>query len=352
MKARLLSAGALLILLTIALNGYALRISPVQFDLRIAQGAGASLSFSVLNNEEEPLELTIGRCDWLRSVEGENLFCEEAGEVARSATAWLSVTPTRFALRPGEDQDVRFSISTPEASPGGIPLEGTYWTAIMVEVAPQASGGQPEGTEIVIKRRFGLKVLVTFAGTGEKAGQVGDLARHGLNPLWATLAFRNRGSLNLSNVSGRVEIRDASGRTLETLPIAPFPVLPGATRHLVVESRRPKGERYPPGKYLALAVLDYGGPHPVGAQLVFEVPELELRPIGDADAPPADRDGDGFYEDVDGDGRLTLEDPARLGFHLDDPAVRENWPAFDFDNDGSLDFDDVIALKERVDAQE
>ncbi|MFQ6090121.1 MAG: dockerin type I domain-containing protein, partial [Candidatus Bipolaricaulia bacterium] len=107
------------------------------------------------------------------------------------------------------------------------------------------------------------------------------------------------------------------------------------------------------GRYYALAVLDFGSPDylPAG-QLLFDVKELHLVPIGDSANPPQDLDGDGLYEDINGDGQLTLEDPTLLGFYIDSPAVQENARAFDFNNDGVTDFDDALALKSMVEGQQ
>ncbi len=343
--------GNAVLLLTIgwaAVSGQALRVSPVIFEAQVPPGAEQTTSFAVLNDESEPVSVEIRLCDWRRDVRGNNRFCEDAGNVERSATSWVSVTPQAFDLEPEARQEVRLSMTVPETGPNGEPLDGTYWTAAMIAASPQASEEGEGGTQIVVKRRFGLKVLASISGTGTRRGQVSNLRRHGLNPLWLTLEFQNRGTLNLGDVSGRVEIRDDAGETIKRTEIEAFPILPGATRQLRVQLGDSRGERLAPGRYVALAILDYGGDNPVGAQAVFDVPELDLRPLGDAEAPPQDLDDDGLYEDVNGDGELTTDDPALLGFGVDGPAVQENWPAFDFNNDGQASFDDVIALKQAL----
>ena len=322
----------------------ALRLSPVAFDLVIPPGVSTTFAFQVTNDETEPLELRVRLCDWLRDLAGVNRFCEEAGEVARSATSWVEVGPREFTLNPGESQEVRVTLAAPEAAPDGSPLDGSYWTAVMVEAVPPSEGGEQPGTEVVVKRRFGLKIVATIAGTGRLEGQIVALERHGLNPLWLTLDFENRGTLNIPEVQGRVEVRDVRGETLETIPLEPFPVLPGYARRVIAASVRPPGERLPAGDYIVLAVLDYGGEALVGAQLLLRVPALALVPLAEGAGVPQDLDGDGFYEDVDGNGALTEDDPALLGTHLETEAVQNNWPAFDFDNDGDVDFDDVLTL--------
>lgn len=56
-----------------------------------------------------------------------------------------------------------------------------------------------------------------------------------------------------------------------------------------------------------------------------------LPPVGGGD-PPADVTGDGLYEDVDGDGSVSIFDVQALFSHIDSPAIQENAPAFSFNN--------------------
>jgi len=348
-RQRQLAIGLLLLIIgLVVVSGQAIRVAPVSFEAQVARDTENNTTFTVLNDESEPVSVEIGLCDWRRDVQGNNRFCEDAGEVARSATPWTSVSPREFNLDAEERNEVRLTIDVPPTGTNGEPLEGTYWSAAMITASPQADDGEDDGTEIVIKRRFGLKVLASIQGTGTRSGQVSNLRRHGLNPLWFTLQFQNRGTLNLGDVSGRVEIRNDQGETIEQIAVDSFPILPGATRRLRVQSEQSVGNRLAPGRYVALAVLDFGGDNPVGAQAVFDVPEVELAPLGDAENAPRDLNDDGFYEDVDGDGKLTTDDPALLGFAVESDTVQTNWPAFDFNNDGEATFDDVIALKQSL----
>ena len=66
--------------------------------------------------------------------------------------------------------------------------------------------------------------------------------------------------------------------------------------------------------------------------------------IGSAGASPTDPDGDGFYEDVNGNGRVDYEDVQLLFDELDSNTVTSNARAFDFNQNDRLDFDDVVTL--------
>lgn len=320
---------------------YGLRLSQIEFDLTLPGGSTETGSFLVINDEAEETTVNVSLADWFRALDGENRFVEP-GTVERSAAAWITVAPTQFFLAPGDSVEVRFTISVPAN------VAGTFWTALLVEGTPREVQSQA-GTTILVRKRFAVKILETPPGTGTLNGQIRDLKITGQNPLTTVIQFENAGLINMPAVKGRVEIRDATGQTIESISIEEFPILPGALRKLTIESSRPLGEFLPPGRYLILAILDFGGESLLGGQLVLEIMPLDIVPLGDAAGTPQDLDEDGWFEDVNGDGVFDASDAVFLGFQLEEPGVQNNARAFDFNNDGVVDFDDVVALRTRFD---
>ncbi len=321
----------------------ALLISNIEFDLVLPRGATESFAFQLINNEADPLEIQISLADWDRDLHGENRFYQ-VGTLPRSAAGWLSISPLRFDLARNEQKEVKFSLRVPRD------IEGTYWAAILVEAAPKQAQAQP-GTTVIVRRRFAVKVFETPPGTGRRDGRITMLDVRGLNPPNLWMEFENRGTIHIQKVSGRVEIRDEKGSTVDKIEFDSFPTLPGAKRRLKVTSARKKGDLLPPGRYVVIAMLDYGGESLTGGQYILRINPLKLVPIGEAKAPPQDLDKDGLYEDINADERLSVEDAALLGFNIDKPAVQESARAFDFDNDGDADFDDVLTLKKMAEEQ-
>ncbi len=323
----------LLTLAAVLLTSSALEVSQIEFDLQVPAGGSGTFSFLVHNDEQITDDIKVYLVDWDRDVEGNHRFYEP-GSLPRSNTAWITVTPTSFSLKPDEAREVRFTITVPPD------VQGTYWGMIMVEGRPRPQ--ERGGTTVMVVPRFGIKVYETPPWTGTRAGRITGVQRLGLNPLTFLIGFENTGDIHL-RVSGEVQVLDARGELVERIEVAQFPILPGAVREARARGSSP---RPAPGRYYALAVLDFGSPDylPAG-QLIFDVPELKLIPIGGAANPPQDLDGDGFYEDVDGDGAFTAADPDLLEANLTTAGVQNNWPAFDFDNDGDADGEDVALLR-------
>jgi PKD repeat protein len=75
---------------------------------------------------------------------------------------------------------------------------------------------------------------------------------------------------------------------------------------------------------------------------------VELPPIGGSSRSPQDLDGDGLYEDIDGDGALTILDAIIFAFNYDSPEVQKYSRYYDFNGDGRVDFADVLRLLKMV----
>jgi hypothetical protein len=67
-------------------------------------------------------------------------------------------------------------------------------------------------------------------------------------------------------------------------------------------------------------------------------------PVGGFENAPTDPDGDGKYEDVNGDGSVDVGDAQAIFSNAQDPVVQNNVAAFDYNGDGSVDVGDAQAL--------
>ncbi len=328
----------LLLVGVFSMSSFGLRLSQIEFDLSLPGGATEIGTFFVINDEEESTTVNISLADWDRSIDGENRFMD-VGNVIRSASQWVTVAPTQFTLEPGESEEVRFTIAVP------VGIQGTYWTSLIVEGTPREVEAEG-GATIFVRKRFAVKILETPPGSGTPNGQINSLKVTGLNPLNAVVEFENTSLVNLTNVKGRVEIRNTSGEVLESIAIEDFPVLPGAVREVDVPSARDLGDVFEPGRYLILSILDFGGDNLLGGQFVLDIEPLDLAPIGTSPDMPKDLNSDGFYEDLNGDNGFDSNDIVFFDLNLLAPEIQNNTRAFDFNNDGVVDNNDVATLEE------
>nr|WP_318566662.1 alkaline phosphatase PhoX [Salinigranum marinum] len=68
--------------------------------------------------------------------------------------------------------------------------------------------------------------------------------------------------------------------------------------------------------------------------------------VGSSPNTPRDLDGDGRFEDVNGNGRVDYDDVVLLFNNLESQSVTSNARAFDFNENDRLDYADIVALYE------
>lgn len=81
-----------------------------------------------------------------------------------------------------------------------------------------------------------------------------------------------------------------------------------------------------------------------------ESPETGPQPLPGAEALPQDLDGDGRFEDTNGDGQFTAADVALFALQWNSDATQNRTSAFDFNGDGQVDGDDPFALADLLEA--
>ena len=300
---------------------------------------GVAVTIRILANDSDP--------------DGDRLMVESVRQPL-NGTVTNNGTDVIYTPYPGYDGIDTFTYTVSDGS-GGMDTETVTVDVLKsVGTAEEAVEDQPwhrsnAGVKLVVVPRDGVEVYGTPAGTGGMNGQATLVQRLGLNPPTLLIGFENTGTAHLT-VTGEVQLIDLTGEVIEQIPVERFSVFPGAAYQVKAVSR---SSSFLPGRYLALVVLDIDDPaYLLAGQLVFEVSELHLGPIGESANLPRDLDSDGLYEDINGDGKLTLDDLYLFGFGIDSEAVQENSQAFDFNNDGIADFNDVVLFKSIVEEQQ
>lgn len=315
----------------VGLSGAALEVNLLEVDLGVVPGQVHPFSFIVRNETDVPERLTVYVGDWDRDELGGNRFYPP-GTISRSLAPWLTVTPSSFTLGPGATREIQGTLTVPRTA-----TVGAYWGIVFVhgEPRPVVQGG----TTVMVAKRIGIKVYATV-GSPRPQGEVRRLEFRGLNPLWLVVEFANSGLANLREVRVDVQVYDARGELLAHVKPTPVPCLPGGVRWIVAETEL----RPAPGTYLVVARVDLGGAEILAAQGTLRVRPLSLVPLAGGSLP-RDLDGDGLYEDTTGDGVFDERDVELFRNAWRGAAVQGNARAFDYDNSGRVDEEDVKALE-------
>ena len=215
----------------------------------------------VTNHAPQPAQVLIDIQDWSRDSTGANQF-HPLGTLSQSCRQQLRVFPAALRIDAGRTEAVRISFEGDRAA--------SCWGIVFMQTneAPKAVAG----SQIAYVIRTGVKVYVEPQNAA-RAGDIDDVVRT-TAPASATdstrvpalgIVFRNSGQAHLKP-RGAVEVRDESNALLAKLDIAEFPVAPAGIRQQLVVLPALK-----PGRYVALALLDYGGAEIAAGQLEFEV---------------------------------------------------------------------------------
>ncbi len=168
--------------------------------------------------------------------------------VSRSCADWITLSDGQLSLSPSETREVTLRIVTPTG------ISGMYWAVVFVESMPTLEASA--GTQIVSIYRTAVKVYVTAPGTAEVSGQIRRVDVTATHPMSITIEFGCTGNVQLA-VSGAVDVIGETGKTVRSIPVAEFYVLPASYQDVQVVDSSPLS--LPPGIYQAVAHLDYGG---------------------------------------------------------------------------------------------
>jgi hypothetical protein len=253
-----------LLLLSLAHAGEITVVGSLLREAELQPGGKAEGAILVRNTDDVPHEVLVYLRDYRFTADGRNDY-DDPGTLERSNSAWVKVSPGTLHLAPGEATSVWYTMEPPaDAS-----LEGSYWSMLMIEPAPEPEpvGAAPRSIAVRTVVRYGVQ-LVAHVG-GEDAGVLSfdrfDLAR---------ADGRTTLALDVANAGARMlspkvwaEVFDASGTSLGRFTAHGQPaLLPGCSSRLAVDLTG-----LPDGSYTALVVADAGDDRVFGAQVALDV---------------------------------------------------------------------------------
>jgi hypothetical protein len=228
-------------------------------------------SIVIRNDATEPAEARIYQTGYSFSCDGRTTYGPPDSQ-QRSNASWITFKPTRMVVPAKGSTTVAYTVAVPRDS-GGKPLQGTYWSMLMVEgigkESPESSvPGADKRPHLGIQQviRYGLQIATHIANTGSKSVRFLEAnvvpGKSGKPSLQFDL--ENSGDLGIRpEVS--VEIFDAKGTSRGKYTGTRYRIYPGTSVHEVIEFPAP-----PAGEYKALVLVDAGDDDVFGAQYTLK----------------------------------------------------------------------------------
>ncbi len=265
MKGRVVAAIAGVMVLGVGVLG--VELPPISVDPMVAwvelEAGGEHVgNFTVTNMGDDPIALDIGLFDFVLGDTGGFVWLVPGTLGPRSLADHVTFSPEQVTLDAGEVRTVTYRFTLPTDA------EGPHWAALIV--APQAADQLVVESEDAQGLGFRVRLEVAYAFAiiqrpPDRPGPLGQVVgldvrgateEGGTRQIKVDLAFQNMVD-DVVRCTTYFEVRGADGTTLarHEAPRAQV-VLPGAVR---VFTHTFQGLDMPPGEYLVLGVVDFGG---------------------------------------------------------------------------------------------
>jgi hypothetical protein len=224
-------------------------ISPLVFEISGNPGEVVENQVKITNRSDSTTEITMTVEDIAPSDEAGHVIVEPAETETYSVARWISITPKKFSLDPGEGKWVTFTLSLPlNAEPGGH-----YGT--VVAAGSIISGSSATGAFIV--PRVGALLLVSVPGEINEDLTIRDFTAPTYSeygPINFEVSFKNTGTIHLK-ANGLITITNWLGQKVAEIPYPEKNVLPDSVRK--IEASWPQKWLWA-GRYTATLTGTYG----------------------------------------------------------------------------------------------
>ncbi len=215
-------------------------------------------SILIRNDTDEIQQAKIYQTDYLFQSDGSNYF-GDPGTIERSNAKWIDVASSSMMVPPREAIEVSYRVNVP-MDVDAEPLQGSYWSIIMVEGIPKSS---PENIEndvpddalgIIQVTRYGVQVATHIDGTGAANLTISEsaLSKSEGNIASLQLSVANEGD-KLVRPEIWVELYDEAGNALGRIDGVNNRIYPGTSVKQQIELGKLEI-----GRYRALVIMDAG----------------------------------------------------------------------------------------------
>lgn len=233
-----------------------LDVAPAKIELSMPAGTTYNMPVTVHNGSADPTHIQASMVDFSVGRSGSYQF-EHVGTRPYSLLRWAAINPREFDMAANTTQQERVTI----ALPNDKTLSGEYAGIVFFQTRPLRRAGA-----FAFSERIATKVYLTITGTLQISGEVAKMsAVQGSGGALYRVLFKNTGNAHVY-VNGTVSVQ-RNGQVVDQVTIpAEQLVERGGDRLLEIS-----GKRLPPGRYQALAAIDYGGKTMTGGEIAFDV---------------------------------------------------------------------------------
>lgn len=216
--------------------------------LNPAVAAERAATFTIKNAGPVVVPVQVELQDWDMDASGQSHWRKE-GTVAGSCGRRVLLSPAALKLAPGEERVVHVALDS------NAKFDGECWSAAVVRAVGAGAASVVGSTPTTVP------LYVTPTGA-DVDGELSDMFLKGDS---LEIVYRNTGKTR-TTIVGEVQVQAAGDSVVATVPLDSATVLVGATRRYRVAV-----PQLPRGKYLLVALIDFGGEQLTAVQTTLEI---------------------------------------------------------------------------------
>lgn len=222
-----------------------MEISPPSQEVTVDPGKTTTIVAKVRNKSNNTLPISVRIEGFIASGDqGQIALTEEDGP---SVKDWTTITPKKFTLAPGEEQEVTAKVTLPKNGVAGGQYGSFIFSVTPDSDDPQAAKIAQEVASLFLIRVSGNEeeYLILDSITAPKYSEYG--------PITFNMKFTNTGNVHVKPY-GLINVSDMFGNKVKDIVVPGNNIFPKASR--VINANLDK--RFLIGKYTATAIMYYG----------------------------------------------------------------------------------------------
>ena len=266
----ILLIAAVAILLSQGLAFGSIGTNTLGVDVEVAPGQSVSGSFIITNGSDQPASVRVELADFERKVDGGVVILPPQAS-PNSLADYITFSPAEFTLPAGvgETQEVRFTINLASNA------TGPHWSMLLVQEIDDSEDSNNDGDSDNttasgrVSVQLGIQIRQVDPSALVNDGRITEIEvveSLANQPIKLIADYENIGN-TFQRPTGEVRIINSTGDVAASLDIAPFRMLPNSSRRLEFSV----DAQLPPGEYVALVIIDFGGNFMLAGQVRFTI---------------------------------------------------------------------------------